>query len=173
MTTIVWDKKVLASDTQMTNYGCEKSQEEVDKIFLLQGTYKGSNMKAVGVAGNATMAIPFKEWLEAGAITEQWIEEFSSVGAILVTDAKTYVFHNNKYPLEVNESTSIGSGCSFAASALSMGLNAINSVKHAIKHDIYSSGTIRYVDCTRSELYIDGAPSSVSVESVNIASNRW
>ena len=173
MTTVVWDKKKLASDSQMTKYGCEISQDAMDKVFVVNGTYKGATLKAVGCAGSAVMVKPFVEWLSAGADEEQWIEEFGAIEAIIVTDGPVYHFVGSKFPLEIKGNVAIGSGGSFAESAMSLNHDAISALKHAIKHDVYSSGAIQHVDCMADSPIVTVDSTAVSMESCDLPSRKW
>jgi len=149
VTTIVFDSKILASDSQMTKHGHQIVQGEAVKLFTSTSMFKGNPIKGIGVAGVACIAEPFIAWINSGADLDDWEDEYEDVQAIIVTSGDTWLYEYSKYPLKANEIVTIGSGATFAASAVSLNETAINAVRHAIKHDIYSSGTIRYIDCTQ------------------------
>tara|TARA_Y100000310_G_scaffold305636_1_gene345957 strand:- start:1057 stop:1593 length:537 start_codon:yes stop_codon:yes gene_type:complete len=145
MTTIVWDGQQLASDSQLTVNWNVISQEPFIKLQLLKGifinpeTKEEDNLVGMGFSGDAAQIYPFRDWLLAGCKREEYAEEFKECCVILVCRNSVWQFHYSPDPLPVRNTVAVGSGCDFATSALSLGKTAPEAVRHAIKHDVYSS----------------------------------
>lgn len=148
MTTIVWDGQQLASDSQLTVNWNVISQEPFIKLQLLKGifinpeTKEEDNLVGMGFSGDAAQIYPFRDWLLAGCKREEYAEEFKECCVILVCRNSVWQFHYSPDPLPVRNTVAVGSGCDFATSALSLGKTAPEAVRHAIKHDVYSSGPV-------------------------------
>tara|TARA_B100000700_G_C14916399_1_gene794907 strand:- start:678 stop:1214 length:537 start_codon:yes stop_codon:yes gene_type:complete len=148
MTTIVWDGQQLASDSQLTVNWNVISQEPFIKLQLLKGTFINPETKeedalvGMGFSGDAAQIYPFRDWLLAGCKREEYAEEFKECCVILVCRNSVWQFHYSPDPLPVRNTVAVGSGCDFATSALSLGKTAPEAVRHAIKHDVYSSGPV-------------------------------
>lgn len=159
MTTVVWDGTTLASDSQATMCWGEIVQTPVKKIYPLEGgKYRDHNILGVGVAGSASNVLHVMDWLKAGAP----IEGLEGVGGpdtilqgsavIIVTDGGVYLLDSSNRPMVITDRFALGSGSTYANSALLMGLNAEEAVRHAIKLDAGSGGDIQSLQCGNVEL---------------------
>tara|TARA_A200000159_G_scaffold164468_1_gene194210 strand:+ start:3677 stop:4228 length:552 start_codon:yes stop_codon:yes gene_type:complete len=148
MTTIVWDGQQLASDSQLTVNWNVISQEPFIKLQLLKGMFINPETKeedalvGMGFSGDAAQLYPFRDWLLSGCIRENFTEALKEASVIVVCRNSVWHFSYGPDPLPVRNTLAVGSGCDFATSALSLGKTAPEAVKHAIKHDVYSSGPV-------------------------------
>lgn len=148
MTTIVWDGQQLASDSQLTVNWNVISQEPFIKLQLLKGTFINPETKekdtliGLGFSGDAAQLYPFRDWLLSGCIKEDFTEALRETSVIVVCRNSVWHFSYGPDPLPVRNTIAVGSGCDFATSALSLGKTAPEAVKHAIRHDVYSSGPV-------------------------------
>ncbi len=72
----------------------------------------------------------------------------SSTGAIIVGEKYVYTMDDdNGYLARFPRNTKLaeGSGCYFAQSAMALGMNAIDAIKHAISLDSASGGKVQHV----------------------------
>jgi len=148
MTTIVWDGKCLAADSQMTAGFNTISQEPFLKIHALAGkfinpiTKEEDTLLAMAGAGDAALLLPFRNWLMEGMPEGGLSFNVEDVAVVVICKNSVWSFYGSIHPLPVMNHTTIGSGSTFAQSALSLGRNAPEAVEHAIRHDIYSGGRI-------------------------------
>lgn len=147
MTTIVWDGTCLAADSQMTIDQGSISQEPFQKIYPLTGKFidpltgDEDTLLAMAGAGDAALLLPFRKWLLTGMQGDLPFD-VEDVAVVVVCQKSTWQFYGSIHPIQVLNSVTIGSGGTFAQSALSLGFNAPEAVAHAIKHDVYSGGRI-------------------------------
>ena len=143
MTTVVWDGTTLAADGRSTA-GASIISDKTIKIHKLNGTMRGEKLLAFGYAGDAYELDLFKAWIEEGGDYPEHV----GVDLLVVTDKHVY----QNFPsgedgpmvllAQNSDVSTLGSGSSFAESALLLGMNAVDAVKHACKLDIYSGGKI-------------------------------
>lgn len=152
MTTVAWDGRVLASDSQeellgWATYGARKIH------LVLPGIYVG--LSGSDALGNHYLSTLQSSWNEdprkipALKLDGTPLDETSNIQA-LVIDARTSIprcyrlFMDGLQP--VSGPQSIGSGAAMAYPALLLGLSSMEAVRFAIKHDPYSGGEIQYLD---------------------------
>lgn len=159
MTTIVWDGKTLASDSQMTN-GNLIALSNFQKIYIPDPEKEyweanGKRVVAFGIAGDAKAVDYIKHELHQGITfrTQVECEDDLMFTAILVTEdhlAYSWVVDTNKEKRNtwselIPHSGPIakGSGGRFALAIVSIGKDAKAAVKATIKLDAYSGGDIQ------------------------------
>ena len=128
MTTIAWDGKTLASDSQMTSGFIE--QFSYKKIRTVKGRH-------YGVCGRAGDADNFFKGVEIPDDNTEILEITSSGKCVFIGKGNSRIKMNGK--------TAIGSGCEFAMGAMLHGATAIEAVKIAIKLDPNSGGRVQSV----------------------------
>jgi ATP-dependent protease HslVU (ClpYQ) peptidase subunit len=144
MTTVVWDGKILAADGRITG-GSTIVEDDSQKIHKIKGMFRGEHMLAYGYAGCASDGVLIREWLEDGAIEDDYPEDLET-HLIMITNKNAYETFDGalgKLMCMNIKKSAMGSGGDFALSAMLLGMNAVDAVKHACKLDIYSGGKIR------------------------------
>lgn len=160
MTTIVWDGKTLAADTQACNSNLI-ADGEAQKIhvfpdpfrvyskIITDENYTDDIILAVGIAGEYAHTLPILKWLkkEGGALEKfPSLDKFFgekkeiSINMILVTGEQVFEFVNGWSVIPGY--TAIGSGYQLASSFLSIGYSAEEAVKATMKLDIYTGGNV-------------------------------
>ena len=141
MTTIVFDGKTLASDSQTTN-GSTVASLKSKKIFKLN---KNKKYKLVGFCGCVVNSKKMLSWFK-GEI-EEYPVGVDSVAMAITHKNKIHIYYDEpEYIVHEYKTASIGSGSDFANAAMMAGASAKESVKVAIKMDIYSGGRIQTID---------------------------
>ncbi len=140
MTTIAWDGRILAVDSQTNSGEIILSQDE-DKLFRNIGIYK-----AIAFTGVLQEAVVFTDWVVGGMKKDSPAFE----GCAMCIDDKgwLYVF-DGKYkgrPLIVKHQDANGSGYQIALGAMYAGANAIEAVEIACMRDVYTGGKVNYYD---------------------------
>jgi hypothetical protein len=144
MTTIAWDGKFVATDSQKTanNYICSGSSIKLirrgDIVFAHTGT--------------SCLFEPMIDWYLAGAAPKECPrpsgENPPLVSVIIVfKEGKAFrVSSNTPYPEEVFAPDAWGSGGSWAVGALKAGADARRAVEIATECDVNSGGEIQVMD---------------------------
>lgn len=107
---------------------------------------RGEKVKAVSLTGICGIDDEVIQCLEQGDMFEER-EYDCGFGGILITETRAYMFDIATVPHlhTVEYATAMGSGREFALSALRMGMNAEQAVKHAIKLDSMSGGKVNKI----------------------------
>lgn len=138
MTTIAWDGKTLAVDSQVTK-GETITSINTKKLFLDVGPFK-----AVAFTGTNQDIKSVLDWIESGDKNQLKFDEFF---IILAIDHKGKCQRMNK--AEIGEFTleggvvTEGCGGDIALGAMDAGATAVEAVKIACKRDIYTGGRVR------------------------------
>lgn len=138
MTTIAWDGRTLAADTQSTWRGVRDGH--ATKIARRGRIFAGS-------AGNAVICRRLLDWFRAGMIghpppaghkdADSWSTLcIFGLGDLVVT------YGPDGWEAVRSGTYALGSGCDFAAGALSAGCDARRAVEIAMLHDTSSGGEI-------------------------------
>lgn len=163
MTTIAWDGQTLAADGRI----CQDDticSDNYNKIFPIRYAYHGDHIIYIGFSGVigdlSTLLRVFAslDTQEQGTpkeldgrleiIKDMGLDEIEGESILIGRD---YVYHLeggsifNLIQYDRSEKLGAGSGGSYARSAMLLGLNAVQAVKHAFKTDIGSGGNIRSV----------------------------
>jgi len=150
VTTIAWDGKTLAGDSQSTNGGLPRTFTKLWK--LASGDF-------FGACGDAQDCIAVKDWLNSLKEKES-PKVADSFGALLIKVQKSIVVYPDKpevttvtttvYKLEdklieipvKEKQTAIGSGRDFAIAAMRLNCDAAVAVSIASEFDVYTGGLI-------------------------------
>ncbi len=135
MTTIAWDGKGLAVDSQVSN---GNSKCVVDKLIPVTGGRGGY----VTGAGRPWDVRAMSEWLAGrteGKPTISDPENFVVLHAYLENNAPVCDrYHSDLYRERLTRQVTEGSGRDFATAALHLGSHALAAVSIACEHDIYT-----------------------------------
>ncbi|HEY9101833.1 hypothetical protein [Chitinimonas sp.] len=134
MTTIAWDGKTVAADTQANNSGL---RSRTKKLFRLKdgATY--------GFTGEIQDGRVVYEWLDNGQHEPRPTVSAGFVALLICPDGRAYTMEDKLVLLPVLEPfRAIGSGRNFAMGALAVGADAVRAVAAAIALDVYSGGEI-------------------------------
>lgn len=144
MTVIAWDGQVLAADSRLTCNG-NLTSDNYNKIHILKNVqYLGDKLLVIGVSGTASDVLKLVEHLEDKEYLTKTLSH--DIHAILIGEKYMYeLYMNDVHMIRYNKriKLGIGSGGDFAQSAMALGLNAKEAVKHAINMNVYCGGKIR------------------------------
>lgn len=142
MTIVCWDGETLASDSRLTQ-GTAIMSDTHRKIFPLSGTYLKDKLKYIGMAGCAADWDGVRqELIENGNIDGKYEAE-----AIIIGERYNYTLEigcSYLITYEKHVKLAVGSGCYFALSGMSLGLNAKEAVRHTISHCSGCGGEVQY-----------------------------
>lgn len=139
MTTIAWDGKILAADTQTT---CAAYKTNYRKISVINDRY------AVAVAGEIQNINIFNDWIKNGLDSANPPKLENSFGAILVDKESGFVYEvdNNGIPYKSeNPFIARGSGEQAAMALMSIGKSAVEAVEITADIDIYTGKPVDWV----------------------------
>lgn len=136
MTTIAWDGKTLAADSQATS-GTLRSR--VVKIVR-----SPSGFLCAG-AGEFSAIIPWLRWVEHGLVPEDQPEHLGSKATVIIVDPRGKAYTLEGTPIRVpvrDKFWAIGTGAELAIGAMAMGADAAQAVKVAAKFDVHTGGRV-------------------------------
>ncbi|WP_460528124.1 hypothetical protein [Chitinimonas naiadis] len=134
MTTIAWDGKTVAADTQANNSGL---RSRTKKLFRL------SDGRTYGFTGEIQDGRVVYSWLDSGQPEPKPVVSSGFVALLICPDGHAYTMEDKLVLLPVLEPfRAIGSGRNFAMGALAVGADAVRAVAAAISLDVYSGGEI-------------------------------
>lgn len=147
MTTLCWDGKTLACDSRVTA-GTRIISNSYKKLFRLNSVeYRDDILYAAGLCGSLSDFVKILDFLEMGALPD---EDFTHEAGILIVGSKRVyrIEEGTSYLIPYDYATQLasGSGASYAFSAMKLGLNAKDAVKHAINIDSASGGKVQIID---------------------------
>lgn len=136
MTTVAWDGKTLAADSQMTSGAIRSRAVKIVRSpngFLAAG------------AGEWNSIVPWLRWVEGGMIPEEQPDSLHAKSHVIIIDPKgkafTFEGSTTRLPL-LDKFWALGSGTELALGAMAMGADARTAVKVAAKFDVYTGGRI-------------------------------
>jgi ATP-dependent protease HslVU (ClpYQ) peptidase subunit len=137
MTTVAWDGKTLACDSQVTVGNCRGTSVKLvsnDQGFVAAG------------AGSLPELVPWFRWVENGMDPDQQPTSLSESDLVIVPPRGPAIwFSGSASPMKLpRRHWAIGSGSDFALGAMAMGADARQEVKVAMKFDVYTSGRVQY-----------------------------
>lgn len=146
MSTVAYDGRYLAADTQASDNG-QRSLKKAMKIASKNGIAYGS----VGVMGVKDV---FIQWYEAGADPKSMPPHGfadNDLGNFIVIKAGKCMVYSWMWPYPQEEIAPMawGSGAQYALGAMVAGANAIKAVECAIKLDLHSGGQVDVIDLER------------------------
>lgn len=142
MTTIAWNGTTLATDGRLTVKG-KIIADNYCKIRRLNCSHNRDTLIWGGFAGDPSDTDKFISHLVNNTEHMQ-----HGVSGIIIGKKHVYwVEDNNMWLLEAPDGIFLaeGSGCVIALSAMHLGLNALQAVRHAKKLDCYTGGVISSV----------------------------
>jgi len=140
MTTIAYKDGVLAADRLCDSY---PGKFEAQKILLLKsgGVLAG--------AGDRADIEKFYRWYDAGQPEGKEPKLTDGSMAILIAELGQPLLYANEsmFPIVMDtvDFYAIGSGSNYAIGAMAMGADAIQAVRVACQHEIYSGGAIQFI----------------------------
>ncbi|HHR6050820.1 TPA: hypothetical protein ACS7Z1_000059 [Providencia alcalifaciens] len=154
MTTIAWDGKTLASDSQSQVGNMIVSKNE-QKIFpaTSEWSINGYPVKAIAIAGDSAATYEIINHLQKGLLFDSEFSQITDFNLIAVIRADfAFVVSKNKddtraYICDVFEEFAIGSGDAYAMAAMKSGKTAKEAVEVAISLDVYSGGIVQGFQC--------------------------
>ncbi|TQV82851.1 hypothetical protein [Aliikangiella coralliicola] len=146
MTSIVWDGKSLAGDGRLTVNGYIVDSY-FSKVRKINANLRGERVIAIGLSGDADAHHYIESWIKNDCLDD--LPDCMEIGGIIVTESKAYSFcdDSNGRLCLINDSFAVGSGAPLCLSALKLGLNAKEAVKHAASIDVYTGGRVRSICC--------------------------
>lgn len=136
MTTVAWDGKTLAADSQAT-VGAIRAR--VVKIVRSPDGFLAAG------AGELNSITPWLRWVSAGLNPDEQPDELHSKSHVIIIDPKGKAFTFEGSPTRLpllNKFWALGSGMELALGAMAMGADARTAVKVAAKFDVYTGGRI-------------------------------
>jgi len=160
MTTIAWDGKTLASDSQSTSGDAICSLKE-NKIFQPADgevwSIDGERVFAIGCGGDCGAEIELQKLMLSGLSYEsQFLPTFSFSAIAVIGKDRAFIISKEKGEDRASISLqldpyAVGSGGMIARTVMHCGQNAKEAVKVAIEMDVYSGGTISHVSVAEIE----------------------
>lgn len=135
MTTIVFDGKTLAVDSQITDASGNGSLEYMNKLWKWDRGY-------FSVTGKVTDYEIYKNHLND---VEQDIKPTKKSVCVFTEGKNVYELHPGSYPRKIMAKSAWGSGGDLAYGALVAGVDAVRACKLACKWNAYTGGRIRSV----------------------------
>ncbi|MBJ8796719.1 hypothetical protein I5398_11830 [Citrobacter freundii] len=151
MTTIAWDGKTLAADSQSTSGSMISSLRE-RKIYHppIPTAWKlnGQDVRAIGVSGDCGSELVLIDCLKEGMTYKAEMPEVYGFTAMVITDDRQcYLIFKSEGKkqatvcLQPNQ-YAIGSGNEIARTAMALGKTAQEAVQVACELDVYSGGDV-------------------------------
>lgn len=132
MTTIAWDGKCLATDSQST---CGEHKSTAKKLFKDIGPFQ-----AVALSGEVRS---FDVVLDALRSQATDCEHVDVQGVMVDGKGKAWEFEGRHWGLKpIRPKTAIGSGWAIATAAMEAGADAVDALRITVKLDLYSGGRI-------------------------------
>lgn len=154
MTTIAWDGKTLASDSQ-SQVGSMIVSKNEQKIFPATSKWSinGHPVKAIAIAGDNAATHEIINHLQEGLLFDSEFSQITDFNLIaVVRDGFAFVVSKNKgdtraYIFDVFEEFAIGSGDVYAMAAMKSGKTAAEAIVVAMSLDVYSGGEVHSFQC--------------------------
>ena len=134
MTTIAWDGKTLASDSQLTDDFIE--QRSVKKLFRVKGSL-------IGVTGDYSSGLLFVNWFQGGELEDERPKLTNFSALVVRANGEAFEYDKSFVPIPAGRITAIGSGRGPALGALLAGANAVEAVHIAKKVDPDTGGLVK------------------------------
>ncbi len=147
MTTIAYDGKTLAVDSRISSLSSISSDNYM-KLFKLESIdYFGDQLLYIALSGNVSDMHKFTQQIKhKGTIFTGDKKKVELWGIILGQEFNYYLDPGLKLvAMPKKEHLAEGSGRDFALSAMSLGLDAVAAVKHAMKFDAATGGKVESV----------------------------
>lgn len=135
MTTIAWDGKALAFDSQTT---CGNHRDlNVTKAVKRRGAI-------AAVAGTSAMGLKFLDWFRTGMVGDppEAGEGDESFWGLIVTPDRLLIWNSAGWLTGKSEPYTLGSGGTYALGAMAAGADARTAVEIAARYDTGTGGEI-------------------------------
>ncbi|ECI3925491.1 hypothetical protein AMA33_12540 [Salmonella enterica subsp. enterica serovar Brandenburg] len=150
MTTIAWDGKTLASDTQATSGDvvCSYTEQKIYTPPESGWEVCGSKVVALGCSGDCGAEMELQELLKNNlTYASEFLPTFSFTALAIICAGRAYIISKEKGETRASispqvEPYAIGSGGLIARTAMHCGKNAREAVQVAIDLDCYSGGSV-------------------------------
>ena len=136
MTTVAWDGKTLATDSQQTTTFIMTAG--VEKLMRIP------DGPAFASCGKYSDRVSLARWLSGASPEKPKIEE--GFLAVVIDGGEAILYDNNLVPMEIRPPFACGSGQEFAMGAMLAGADARQAVKIAIELDPNSGGDVQAID---------------------------
>ncbi|MGL9737448.1 hypothetical protein [Serratia sp. (in: enterobacteria)] len=157
MTTIAWDGKTLAADSQATAQDLVCSLHE-QKIYTpgdgITWTVAGTPVIAIGCAGDCGAEFELQDKLTEGlTYATEFSAAFCFYAIAVIGQGRAYLIGKDNDATRATISLQVdphalGSGSAVARAAMKCGKNAVEAVGVAIELDVYSGGNVQAYACT-------------------------
>jgi hypothetical protein len=150
MTTVAWDGKILASDTQAStgDVVCSHSEQKIYTPPTSGWEIYGDKVFAIGCSGDCGAEMELQELLTNGlSYSSEFLPTFNFSSIAVIGPGRAYVISKDKGDTRANislqvEPYAIGSGSLIARTAMKCGKDAREAVQVAIDMDCYSGGSV-------------------------------
>ncbi|WP_225761024.1 hypothetical protein [Citrobacter sp. Marseille-Q3906] len=150
MTTVAWDGKAIAADTQSSSGDVVCSLHEQKIYTAPESGWKvyGDNIIAIGCSGDCGAEMEIQDLLSGGlTYATEFLPTFQFSCIAVIGPGRAYIITKDKGDTRANISLqvtpyAIGSGGLIARVAMHCGKNAHDAVAVAINMDCYSGGRI-------------------------------
>jgi len=150
MTTVAWDGKTLASDTQASSGDvvCSTSEQKIYTPPESGWEVCGDKVLAFGCSGDCGAEMELQDLLAHNlTYASEFLPTFSFTALVVVGAGRTYIIAKEKGETRASislqvEPYAIGSGGLIARTAMHCGKDAREAVQVAIDLDCYSGGRI-------------------------------
>ncbi|EJE7592361.1 TPA: hypothetical protein J6M71_001725 [Escherichia coli] len=150
MTTIAWDGKTLASDTQASSGDvvCSCTEQKIYTPPESGWEVCGSKVVALGCSGDCGAEMELQELLKNNlTYASEFLPTFSFTALAIIGAGRAYIISKEKGETRASislqvEPYAIGSGGLIARTAMHCGKNAREAVQVAIDLDCYSGGSV-------------------------------
>jgi len=150
MTTVAWDGKVLASDTQASTGGvvCSTTEQKIYTAPYSGWSIYGDKIIAIGCSGDCGAEMELQALL-ANDLTyaTEFMPTFEFSSLAIVGRGRAYIVSKEKGDTRANislqvEPYAIGSGSLIARTAMHCGKSASEAVAVAIEMDCHTGGKV-------------------------------
>lgn len=157
MTTIAYDGKTLAADSQTTQDGIRLSNSAVKIFSPWNETWavEGKQIAAFGIAGDLHAANDLRKAMEsfAGHHAGDPFAKGITFAFIAIAEDRT-VFVGGKYSdddrswvVQAEAPVAVGTGGDFALGAMAAGSKAEDAIRIASKFDVNTNDSVSTIDC--------------------------
>lgn len=136
MTTIAWDGKALAFDSQTT---CDGHRD----INVVKAVKRNGALAAV--AGTSAKGLTFLDWFRKGMVgdaPESGVAADDNFWGLIVTADRLLVFNSAGWVAGTSKHYALGSGSHYALGAMGAGADARTAVEIAARYDTHTGGAI-------------------------------
>lgn len=150
MTTVAWDGKTLASDSQAStgDVVCSKKEQKIYEAPSSGWSIYGDKVLAIGCSGDCGAEMELQDLLSNGLnYSTEFLPTFSFSSIAIIGIGRAYIISKDKGETRANislqvEPYAIGSGSLIARTAMRCGKDARSAVQVAIEMDCFSGGSV-------------------------------